>query len=68
MTDTTVNIDAGSPEYVAYKLLLHIAEAEGKVFHGNPGEGQMTVHRGWILQTYGQCLSAVKSAKAPTRR
>jgi hypothetical protein len=50
----------GSPEYVALKLMRHIATADGYGFTG------MAKHppREWIILTYAACLQAVKDPHA----
>jgi hypothetical protein len=68
-----VHIGENSPEYVAYRLMLDIAEAEGKRFSKPaPGYGgsSQVADRDWILNTYRQCLRAVRdphveSSQAP---
>ena len=68
-----VHIGENSPEYVAYQLMLDIAECEGKRFSKPApgyGSGISVVDRDWILNTYRQCLRAVrdphvKSSQAP---
>ena len=48
-----------SPEAIAYKLFLHILEA--KDFRsGGSGDNQPKPERRWILDTYAECLLAVK--------
>ena len=55
-----VHIGENSLEQVAYKLIDNIARIEGKVTHRNPGDGKETASREWILDTYAECLRAVK--------
>ena len=75
MADAAVHIGENSSEYVAYRLMLDIAEAEGKRFskpvpgYGGSGSSQVA-DRDWILNTYRQCLRAVRdphveSSQAP---
>jgi hypothetical protein len=49
---TTVQIGENSPEFVAYRLLSHIASAEKMPLH--------SANRQWILDTYTECLMAVR--------
>ncbi len=60
-----VHIGENSPEHVAYQLMLQISSAEGKVFHGNPGGKKEIASRQWILDTFAECMVAVR---APLRR
>jgi hypothetical protein len=54
-----VHIGENSPEHVAYELLEAIARVEGKVFHRN-SSGSATADRKWILDTYAECIKAVR--------
>ena len=58
--ETVVHIGENSPEYVAHRLLSDIAAVEQKVFHRNPSSGQTSADRQWILDTYAECLQAVR--------
>ncbi len=56
-----------TPEAVALELLKIIAAVEKKSLMSAgagllAGEGFTTADRGWILQTYAECLSVVKGA------
>jgi hypothetical protein len=55
-TNTTVHIGENSPEQVAFKLLDLIGKAEGKKL----GFAEPVADRQWILDTYKECLKAVK--------
>jgi hypothetical protein len=58
MADTVVHIGENSPEHVAYELFRHIALVEGKpLVSGGPD-------RKWILDTYAECLLAVRNPGA----
>lgn len=62
MADTPVlHIGENSPEHVAYRLFHHIAQVEGKIL----SQGNSAPDRKWILDTYAECLRAVKT---PTSR
>ena len=62
MVDTPVVIHQGenSPEYVAYKLLETIASQEGKILHRGTSSAKATAERKWLLDTYAECLLAVR--------
>ena len=48
---------------VAYKLFLNIASASGRPLdHKSRKQGQSPADRAWILDTYAECLEAVRSA------
>lgn len=52
-----VHIGENSPEQVAYRLTRDIMIAENRQL----GEGgKARVDRKWLLDTYGECLQAVK--------
>lgn len=55
-----VHIGENSPEQVAHKLLLEIANAENMTFYANASSGKKTADRKWILDTYAECLYAVR--------
>ena len=52
MPDTVVHIGENSPEQVAYRLMIDVFTSEKK--------GVSTVDRETILNTYSQCLVAVR--------
>lgn len=54
MADETIvdKSDRGSPQYVAWLLLLGIARQENKTF-----SGELKADKEWVLKTYDQCLS-----------
>lgn len=60
-----VHIGENSPEKVAHTLLHEIARIEGKTFHQNPNAGYQTATREWILDTYAECLFAVRGHRVP---
>ena len=49
---------AGSPEPIAFKLMLEIAKLEKKAFTSRLG-GRVT-DRQWVLDTFSECLEAVR--------
>ena len=58
---TTDHAADESPENVAYRLLLMVADLESKTLHGNPSKDRTIADRKWILDTYAECLRAVKT-------
>jgi hypothetical protein len=64
MTDTSLSGD-NSAEYVAYRLMIDIARVEKKAL-GASASCQIADRR-WILDTYAECLRAVRSTKADRR-
>ena len=50
-----------SPESVAYRLLVLIADLENKTLHGNPAKDRTNADRQWILDTYAECLKAMRT-------
>jgi len=63
MADTVVHIGENSPEQVAYKLMERIADVEERSIHSRyPGtKGWTAADRKWLLDTYAECLLAVRS-------
>ncbi len=60
MSDTkVVNSGENTPEEVAYKLFNEIAYAEDKRVRNYGGKQAPT--RQWILDTYAECLRAVRA-------
>jgi hypothetical protein len=59
----TVHIAENSPEWVALTLLKMVASAEGReIRHWISGDHP--VDRAWILDTYAECLQAVRGERA----
>lgn len=56
-----VHIGENSPEYIAYRLLHDVAGAENKLFRPTSGSGYAAADRKWILDTYAECLRAVRT-------
>jgi len=50
-----------TPESVAYRLLVLVADLENKTLHGNPSKDRTNADRKWILDTYAECLAAIKT-------
>ena len=57
MADVRQLVTGDTPEAVAYALLCGIAEAEGKRVDG---AFVIKAERKWLLDTYAECLEAVK--------
>jgi hypothetical protein len=49
-----------SAESVAFRLMLLVADLENKTLHGNPARERTLADRQWILDTYAECLRAVR--------
>ena len=57
-----IHLGENSPEHVAYKLFLNIAAVEGKLLHqASERSPQNVANRKWILDTYAECLTAVRN-------
>lgn len=57
---TTVHIGENSPEHVAYRLMRDIASVKGKILATSDTNAQKVASRQWILDTYAECLQAVR--------
>lgn len=55
--NTVVHIGENSPEQVAFKLMQEVASVEGKDMFSH---GKTPADRKWILDTYTECLRAVR--------
>lgn len=55
-----VVLGENSPEEVALKLVRMIAEIERKALHSNPSGAYQAADRKWLLDTYAECLQAVR--------
>jgi len=53
--ESGVHIADNSPEHVAFNLMEHIRTAERRRID--------SVDRAWILDTYAECLSAVRGLR-----
>ena len=56
---TTVHTSENSPEHVAWKLFLEVANAEGKDVWAGAGKATKP-DRQYILDTYAECIMAVR--------
>jgi hypothetical protein len=66
MAEEQVVIGINSPEYVAYKLFQHIAFVEGAKYSSDSSGSTAT--RQWILDTYAECVDAVRLGPARKKR
>ncbi len=57
----SVHIGDNSPEEVAFKLMHQIARLEGRAM---TFDGKTPADRQWLLDTYSECLSAVRGGRA----
>lgn len=53
-----VHIGENSPEHVAFQLLNTIASIEGIKLYGGDSK---SADRKWVLDTYAECLNAVRN-------
>ena len=60
------NSGEGSAEEVAYRLLQRIAAVEGKTFSPKGKTGRTVADRLWILNTYSECIEAVRGLRFRT--
>ncbi len=60
--EAVVHIGENSPEHVAYRLLKDVAWAEEMATEYDRFKGD----RKWILNTYAECLEAVKGGRVST--
>lgn len=56
----TLHIGENTPEQVAYRLLVDIANMESKNFSG----GEHCAGRKWLLDTYAECVSTVRDPQS----
>ncbi|PLT95023.1 hypothetical protein [Sinorhizobium medicae] len=59
-----VHFGENSPEEIAYKLMIQIANVEKKFIGAadNVKEGWQRADREYLLQTYAQCINTVRTA------
>ena len=60
-----VHIGENSPEQIAYNLLKHIADIEGKTLHPTKIGEKDIATRQWILDTYAECIATVRGFRHP---
>ena len=63
MADTSQIVTGGTPEAVAYALLIGIAAKEEKVSDAG-GTPVAKADAQWVLDTYKRCLQAVRGTTA----
>ena len=61
---TVMHIGENSPEHVAYRLMKDVALVEKKALHASPGSDQTSADHAWILDTYAECVRAVKAERS----
>jgi hypothetical protein len=54
-----IHVHESTPEQIAYKLFEHILELED-VYVTRPSARSIPAHRQYILDTYAQCIRAVR--------
>jgi len=59
-----LNPSGDSPEIVALALLERVARSEGRQFERKSEDGGIVADRQWILDTYFECLNAVRGHRA----
>ena len=59
-----LNPSGDGPEIVALAMLERIARSEGRQFEHKPEAGMAVADRKWILDTYFDCLQAVRGHRA----
>jgi hypothetical protein len=57
METNMADVSSGTPESVALDLLEKVAAVERKVFYSD----QNAADRKWILDTYAECVTAVRA-------
>jgi hypothetical protein len=72
MSDPSIlHFGEGSPEMIAYKLLLDVMKVENRTIASNSTAGPFTpADRHYLLNTYHECLMAVRGKRivASTQR
>jgi hypothetical protein len=61
--EPVVHIGENSPEQIAYKLMMHISKIEGVAMHSSPSSGWRAGDRKWLLDTFKECIDAVKGIR-----
>lgn len=59
--EAVVHADENPPEQVAYMLMCDVMGAENRVAALNPREGYQAADRKYLLDTYAECLLAVRN-------
>lgn len=64
MADSTVvHMGENSPEHVAFRLYHEVMQTEGKVPYRDTNGGKQQADRKYILDTYAECLAAVRGIR-----
>jgi hypothetical protein len=65
MSDPSIlHYGEGSPEMIAYKLLLDVMKVENRTVASNDASGPYTpADRQYLLNTYHECLMAVRGKR-----
>ena len=65
MSDSSIlHFGEGSPEMIAYKLLLDVMKVENRTIANNSTAGPFTpADRHYLLNTYHECLMAVRGKR-----
>ncbi len=63
--EAVVHIGENSPEEVALKLMHVISSLEGFHLYGH---GEKPANREWVLDTYAECLSAVRGQRTKKKK
>jgi hypothetical protein len=58
-----VHIGENSPQEIAYKLMRDIARVEDKLLERSEKNPGKVANRKWILDTYMECLNAVRGQR-----
>ena len=59
--DPVIHLAENAPEHLAYLLLRTIASNVGKTLVSSGTSGAASADRKWLLDTYAECLIAVKN-------
>lgn len=60
-----VHIGENSPEEVAFRLMEKVASVEKKLLYSSSDYPDRVADRGYILDTYAECLAVVRGHRSP---
>lgn len=60
-----VHIGENSPEKIALKLMEVVAKIEGKLLYSSSDHPDRVADRKYVLDTYAECLAAVRGYRTP---
>jgi hypothetical protein len=64
MAENVVHMGENSPEYIAYRLLKDVMDLEGKTLsRGVTNPNISTADRKYLLDTYLECIQAVRNIR-----